>query len=171
MSILPGINDCKMTFLFPKHDDVTTLEISIDGGDTFPYSVANDAGIFEIDKLEKGTYNVFVRDTYSTGEPIPMGKVVISGACVPTSAKKLNDVSALNNISIYPNPAKSNIYIQGLNGVSKILIVDVYGNIWKSEVATERNHSIDISDLANAIYFVSIKNSTGTITRKITKNN
>jgi len=171
MSILPGINDCKMTFIFPKHDDVTTLEISIDGGNSFPYSVANDAGLFEINKLDKGTYNVFVRDTYSIEDPIPMGKVTISGDCVSTSAKKLNEVSAFNNINIYPIPTKSNINIQGLSGKTKILIVDVYGNICKSAVTIERNHTIDISDLPNAMYFVSINNNFGTITRKITKNN
>ncbi len=171
MSILPGISDCKMTFLFPKHDDVNTMEISIDGGDSFPYSVANDAASFEIDNLDKGTYNVFVRDTYSVGDPVPMGKIVISGDCVNTSAKKLNEVSALNSINIYPIPSNSNINIQGLSGSSKILIVDVFGNICKSAVTIERNHSIDISDLPNAIYFVSIKNNFGTITRKITKCN
>ena len=171
MSILPGISDCKMTFLFPKHDDVSILEISIDGGDSFPYSVANDAGGFEIDNLDKGTYNVFVRDTYSVGEPVPMGKIVISGDCVNTSAKKLNEVSALNSINIYPIPTNANINIQGLSGKTKIQIVDVFGNICKSAVTIERNHSIDISDLPNAIYFVSINNNFGTITRKITKCN
>ena len=54
MAVFPGIDDCKLTFVFPDFEDVSILEFSIDGGETFPYSVSDDVGTFEIENLDKG---------------------------------------------------------------------------------------------------------------------
>ena len=62
------------------------------------------------------------------------------------------------DISIYPNPTSSSIYIVGSSEKIDIKITDVLGNsvIEKNFKAEENNRSIDLSGLSNSIYFCSI---------------
>ena len=169
MTILPGTDDCKLTFIFPHHKDVSFLEISLDGGDTFPYIVAPDAGVFEIGDLAIGTYNVYVRDTYSIGDPVPMGKVCVSSGCLGTSANYIMDKSDLGNIKIYPNPASSKIKIEGSVGEYRVEVFNMHGNRCKSIDFYGSNNVIDISDLPNALYLVKVKSRLGSYNQKINK--
>ncbi len=155
MTILPGVDDCAMTFIFPNHEDVSVLEISLDGGTTFPYSVAADAGVFEIGGLAKGNYNVYVRDINSTFDPVPMGQVCISSECKETSVE---DSYAFDNIQVYPNPVKSKIRIDGLDGIFKVKLFDLKGNKLKSFGRTGPSMVIDVSDLPMGQYIMSIEN-------------
>lgn len=76
MTIIPKEeNNCSMEFIFPDFDNETTIEISLDGGATFPYSTPDNAGSLELKELGEGTYNVVVR--HPGGEHVPMGKVVL----------------------------------------------------------------------------------------------
>ncbi len=169
MTILPGVDNCKITFIFPDHEDVSTLEISLDGGNSFPYSVASDAGTFEINDLAIGTYNVYVRDTYSIDDPVPMGKVCVSSECLGTSVWDIPGEPEFKSIKIYPNPTSSKINIQGLNGTYQVEVFNMEGSKCKSINFSGTNAVIDISDLPNALYFVSVKNESGSYTQKINK--
>ncbi len=154
MTILPGVDDCAMTFIFPNHEDVSVLEISLDGGTTFPYSVDSDAGVFEIRDLAMGNYDVFVRDINSTGNPVPMGQVCISSECNETSVEN-NPV--FKNIQVYPNPVKSEIKIDGLDGVFEVELFDVMGNKLKSFRSGGSNMVIEVYDLPVGLYILSIE--------------
>lgn len=74
----------------------------------------------------------------------------------------LNQINALRNMQVYPNPAKDMLHIdleepaKGLN----IKIVNLLGSIVKSSTPTlQQNNSIDISDLNNGIYLLVIENN------------
>lgn len=57
-----GENDNgKIQFSFPDHPTRTYIQFSIDGGFTFPYSTADDAGSIEATGLSSGNYNVWAR--------------------------------------------------------------------------------------------------------------
>jgi hypothetical protein len=169
MTIRPSVNDCKLTFIFPNFKDASQLEFSLDGGNSFPYSVADDAGVFEINELAKGTYNIYVRNLYSVVDPVPMGKVTISSDCLGTAVNDIPDNSEFKNISVYPNPTSSKINIEGLVGTYKIEIFNLIGNKCKSFDFSGAKTVIDISDLPNAIYLISIKNESGCFNQKINK--
>lgn len=66
-----------MEFIFPDFPGETTLEISIDGGATFPYTTADDVGTFTLTGLSAGTYPVVVRHGAGSAE-VDMGDVKIS---------------------------------------------------------------------------------------------
>jgi PKD repeat protein len=69
----------------------------------------------------------------------------------------LTALSANNNIQkykvlLYPNPAKSQLYLKGLPANSSIIIADVTG---KSTIKSlNEDASIDVSNFASGIYFV-----------------
>ncbi|MEX0980729.1 MAG: T9SS type A sorting domain-containing protein [Bacteroidales bacterium] len=70
-------NQGAMEFIFPDFPGETTIEISIDGGITYPYSTADDAGTYIISGLTEGVYPVVVR--HGAASPsVDMGDVTIS---------------------------------------------------------------------------------------------
>ena len=62
-------------FVFPDFSGQTTLEISLDGGATWPYSTPDDAGQFVIRSLPVGTVDVYVR--HPGLDAVPMGEVLV----------------------------------------------------------------------------------------------
>ncbi len=153
MTIRPSVNDCKLTFFFPNFTDVSTLQFSLDGGNTFPYSVADDVGVFEISELKKGTYNLYVRDIYSVVEPVPMGKVTISSDCLGTAVNDIPDHSEFKNIRIYPNPTKDKLnLLTEEEGV--IAIYDLSGRLLIQKSIFNKLDMIDVSGLATGTYLL-----------------
>lgn len=74
----------------------------------------------------------------------------------------------LSSFAIYPNPASENITIlenESLNKPSRIIFTDVSGRQVKNEFLTDSN--INVSDLANGIYFVSIVSDGSLNTQKL----
>lgn len=71
-------------------------------------------------------------------------------------------------ISFYPNPSKDNIYIDIENNLigSKYVIFDANGKKTKRGTLKETKNMIDIHDLANNLYFITIKNNDNAKTMK-----
>jgi len=166
MTVLPGIEKCAITLQFPVLKDVTTLEVSIDGGDSFPYSVDGNAGSLEISGLEEGIYDIYVRDTYSVLDAIPMGKTCVSSGCLSTSTNKLNQNQ---KILVYPNPAMSVVNISGLNENSVIKLTDLNGKVLFTTISDKATKRIDISHFPVGIFILSVKNNSGKIYKKVNK--
>jgi len=76
-----------------------------------------------------------------------------------------------SNITIYPNPAESIIYIRSDSGKSingQIQLQELSGKcVISEESASVNNHQIDISHLAAGTYFLTISTDQGSMTEKI----
>jgi len=73
-------------------------------------------------------------------------------------------------ISIYPNPTSGQLTIDnGELKINSMEIFDVLGKKQKSRKAEEQNIVLDISDLANGVYFLKISTEKGMVTKKIVK--
>lgn len=70
-------NQGAMEFIFPDFPGESGIEISIDGGTSFPYATTDDAGSYIISGLSEGIYSVFVRHR-ATSPLVDMGDVTIS---------------------------------------------------------------------------------------------
>jgi hypothetical protein len=80
------------------------------------------------------------------------------------AACNATDVSEVtSNISIYPNPVKNVLTIEG--SYVSIEIVDLFGKVVLSS-GTQK--VIDVSDLSNGVYFANVKNQKSIIVKKIT---
>jgi PKD repeat protein len=71
---------------------------------------------------------------------------------------KINAVSFLNDVKIYPNPANSvlNIEVSASTNSTKDLNIKIMDVLGKEVLATEYQKQIDISHLSKGIYFVKI---------------
>lgn len=72
MTIRPDEYECSLHFIFPDFAEAEKIEISLDGGVTFPYVVSDDSGTAEIRGLTQNVYDVFVR--HPNLMAVPMGK-------------------------------------------------------------------------------------------------
>ncbi len=101
-----------------------------------------------------------------------------AGGCVDTVAKAINvkncttgidRVTSNNQVTVYPNPAKGIIHIEGLllNGTTEITIIDMLGNTVKQVSINNNKISINIADLSEGVYFVNIRTDTNIVTKKV----
>ena len=79
--------------------------------------------------------------------------------------------SVADVFSIYPNPTKNTIYIQGKENISKLAIRDLNGRLLKETTLPNPQQTTEISmeNTANGMYFLSIETAKGTYTQKIIK--
>ena len=65
---------------------------------------------------------------------------------------------AEKTISVYPNPATNNIYLDGLRANSQVVVRNVFGSIVKMIDSQDiQNGQVSVSSLPSGIYFISIE--------------
>ena len=75
-----------------------------------------------------------------------------------------------NSIVLFPNPAKEVINVQcTMNNVQSVEVIDVYGKVINSLNVTENPTRINISGLANGMYFVRVTTDMGVVTKTFVK--
>jgi Secretion system C-terminal sorting domain/Fibronectin type III domain len=83
------------------------------------------------------------------------------------TAQLSNDKFDSNSISIFPNPATDILNINGVEGITSLVINDINGRTIKT---VSNATSINISDLNAGVYFVNITTENGNVTKKFMKN-
>ncbi len=145
------------------NNDYFTVERSENGSDFEPIAEINGAGnsnqlisyAWSDDAPKKNATYYRLKQTDFNGE-YSYSKT-ISKECVFSG-----------NVSIYPNPAQDILTIESEGViVDKIYVQDVTGNIVKTVIAN--TNTIDISELANGIYFIKLMDSENNITKKFVK--
>ncbi|GHC56148.1 discoidin domain-containing protein [Ulvibacter litoralis] len=78
---------------------------------------------------------------------------------------------ALNSVSVYPNPAKNNLYIVSSEAlIINAVVYDLQGRqVQYAKSSNMTNIQIDLSSLNSAVYFVKITTNAGVITRRVMK--
>jgi len=82
---------------------------------------------------------------------------------IKASPEGISTVTALQQVSIYPNPAHNEITITG-NGLNTITISNTIGQIVQTRHATTGQERIDISYLPPGIYLVTVTGTGGSKT-------
>jgi hypothetical protein len=95
-------NQGALEFIFPDFPVESTIEISIDGGITFPYSTPDDAGTYTISGLSEGTYLVFARHG-SASPAVDMGDVTIGNVYEGLPDQASNPFPADNETGVKVN--------------------------------------------------------------------
>jgi hypothetical protein len=78
--------------------------------------------------------------------------------CVPTN---INQHTLLNELSIYPNPAKDKLTVTLINSDNSIItITDVLGKQLIREKLADSQTELNVSELNSGIYFVNVNGKT-----------
>lgn len=98
-------------------------------------------------------------------------KILGSLACTSTDIKANESNNDL--VSVYPNPAKTNISIHlqtNTGGINKIKVINALGQIQMNKLVEENQMDINISELKNGLYFIKFYNDDKLIAfRKLVK--
>jgi PKD repeat protein len=102
---------------------------------------------------------------------------VTQGGCTSTFSKQLvvdyimglQQALDKGQLKIYPNPAQNVLTIEATSGlqVSEIVLTNAIGQQVKVAKPVSEKAAMDLSDLANGIYFVRVTGKDGSITKKI----
>lgn len=154
MTVRVEDNMCSLQFRFPDFVDTDNIEISLDGGMSFPYSTPDNVGQYTIATLPNESIEVFVR--YPNNPSVQFGQVCIPSDCVLSSDVNLS----LQNdcIQVFPNPTNGILYIQVESQEYRIKIINQQGNILQSYDTIE-DMTIDISTLPTGLHFIEVMNS------------
>jgi surface protein len=109
--------------------------------------------------------------TYCDGEEARQGLIddygwTINDSGLECATAGVDDENLLA-VSVYPNPTKDKLFIQGLSNSSKILIYNVLGKLVFSETTSSE---VDLKGLQSGIYMVKIMDQQKETTRKFIKN-
>ncbi|TCO11024.1 putative repeat protein (TIGR02543 family)/predicted secreted protein (Por secretion system target) [Natronoflexus pectinivorans] len=72
-----------------------------------------------------------------------------------------------HSISIYPNPTKSHIYIEGVKGNSSIEVISITGKKMMQRENQSGKVYLDVSCLDNGIYILKISSKIGVLSKKV----
>lgn len=156
-----------------------TGENSVNAGETHTYSVTNQENlifIWEIPTLWTGNSLTNEIEIEFTGTS-SIGTITVtpSNACGEGATSSLeitvspstgiNDL-VKNNITIFPNPAKDNITITGIDN-SEVRIYNGSGTLVKQIENLKNNAPINVSDLNAGLYYINIVKDNMTYTKTI----
>ncbi len=86
-----------------------------------------------------------------------------------SSVLSINSFANLNELSLYPNPVKDRITINGITTNTTIEVYDIMGKSILSEVINPNHNTIDLSNLSKGFYVLHIKEESNTKGIKISK--
>lgn len=92
------------------------------------------------------------------------------GAFTYSPVQKATLNAATKSISLYPNPAKNKITLQGIEKYKKVRITDLQGKILFNQSLTGEKVELDISRLNSGMYILQLGNENFEINLKLIKN-
>ena len=135
---------------------------------TYSWSVADGTGSASIDAsgiltaMTNGTVTVTATANDASGET---GNAVITIS--NQSSAGINDNAALSNVSVYPNPAKTQVTVAAEEEVKSIVFINLMGETVKTIVSPTK--SIDVSDLSKGIYMMHLQFENSSVIQKLIK--
>ena len=128
-----------------------------------PYTIYYSYGVF-------GGHNKYFGFRINNSSDTLYGWFLLSGELTITSyaiqkyAAGISQLKMQNDeLRIYPNPAANRVQVTYIDNITNIIAYDVLGK----EVLSTKEKDIDVSGLTEGVYFVQVKTSEGTLTKKI----
>jgi len=89
----------------------------------------------------------------------------------PRDASDVQVSTGINNydqsaLSIYPNPATSNVYINNISNIKTIKISNILGETIENINVTSNNTVVNVNAYSKGLYFISLLNNNGVVVTK-----
>ena len=107
----------------------------------------------------------------AVGKSMARTSVVVTSdaGTVVISVKVDGDVLSVTEVSaepkLYPNPASSNIRIEG-NAIESVKVYNIMGALVESLSVNDNNVDVNLSQYSNGVYFFNIRQSDGTVSNQ-----
>lgn len=161
--VIESIEDISIEEGSPSFEiDLTTIISDADGDElTFTVSIDNneiatvslDGNTLIVTELKAGEAIVTITATDENGNEVTTSfKITIIE--VPVTAI---DQSDLVKVKVFPNPAKNELNITGLDSETTIALIDLNGQV-KLEIKTSQNVNLNLSEVSSGIYILEISN-------------
>ena len=146
-----------LTYLRCQNNSLTSLNVANGNNTNFTnFNATNNPNLtcIEVDDVNYSTTNWTDIDTTASFS-------------IDCNALGMSELELAQKISIYPNPAVSQIHINSDEIIESIEILDAMGK--RIEIFTTSMSSIDISGFTNGIYFLKIQTGEGLVSKKFIK--
>ncbi|MDC0584667.1 T9SS type A sorting domain-containing protein [Bacteroidales bacterium] len=144
-------------------------------GDSLSYTYKNTNGTDEfsswfINKVleftpgneDAGTYNFEITATDMNG-----ASVNLPVSLTVHDVVGINEISATENITVFPNPANDYISITGISAEASIQVFNIHGQLIMTKAVRADNISLNIEALPPGAYYVLVKTNNNTVNQKI----
>jgi hypothetical protein len=111
-------------------------------------------------------YEIQVQADCGDGNTSDWSATVLGYTLIPAVSEYLD-----SQVTLYPNPAKEyvDIRVDGDVNVKSMEVYDVYGKLINTVMVTENPTRINVSSLANGMYFVRVSTEAGMVTKTFVK--
>lgn len=109
------------------------------------------------------TYTVIATDNFGCSKTATITQEV--QACVG-----ITEQDNSQSIAMYPNPTSGKVLVGPFNGTANILVSDISGKVVATYAQQNETAEIDLSDLSNGMYYITVKTAEATLTQKVIKN-
>ena len=116
---------------------------------------------FTHEDLDNGTHHYYVTAVYEGGESDPSNEIELTVMV----ATNLNEIHS-GSFNLYPNPARQYVFIDGVEDIQTIRIINLTGQAIKSIDVDGIHGNIDVSDLNKGVYIMTLETSNGLISRR-----
>jgi len=157
---LSSINNPELNFYYAQEDyqgDINTLKVY--------YRISDQDAWVELTHLNTAA-NTWTQETIPLPNPTSTYQIAFEGINNFGYSNVIDDVSIENNLSVeaeglvevslYPNPATSNIHINANQQIDTIEVFNVLGKKVGSYTVAKEKNSIDVQFLSMGMYFVKV---------------
>lgn len=126
-----------------------TVRLTASGAENYLWSSGETNAIIDVYPTETTTYTVIGYSGSCTSEASTT--ITVEGSI------GIDNASTTTNYTLYPNPTHNILYIKG-NEISRVVITDITG---RQMMDSSNSNTIDLSNLTNGVYFITIYNEIG----------
>lgn len=132
----------------------------IDGTTLFEWPWSLTGGMTQL-----GGANFYAADIYSDGAEKKYIDDIKLEKLNNVSIKEISEVT----LQIYPNPTTSSVHLESTNEMNTVKVLDITGSVVLSENVNTEIYNLNLSSLANGIYYVQINYGDKIVVRKVVK--
>ncbi|MCQ2188987.1 MAG: T9SS type A sorting domain-containing protein [Paludibacteraceae bacterium] len=103
--------------------------------------------------------SLLIKENRDKKTPVELKLADVSKLLVKEITGVDNTLSESQSISLYPNPASSEVFVSGIDGKQMVEIFSISGVLVK-KVSVENGSAINISDLRQGVYIMKVDGKT-----------